>query len=151
MFFGVLAGTLDFAGRLLAGENYYYGYSDADKSKIQAGEWIKQNTLPNSLFLTSKWIDPLPLFFAGRKVYLGFPGWLWTEGLDFSKKELTVSQILAGNLDLACQENIDYIVLDGDLEKDFTGINKTFLFQNTQTVFSQPAFSRFILKLNCQN
>ena len=83
--FGSLSSMVDIAVRFLGIQNSSYGYADADSNKVRVGEWVKQNTPANALFLTAPNIDPPPLFLAGRPVYLGYEGWLWTWSLDYQK------------------------------------------------------------------
>lgn len=147
-----LSGLIDFSIKIITIKNNSYGYSDGSVENIELSNWIKKNTLPNSLFLTSSWIDPVPLFLAGRKVYLGYIGWLWSEGLDPYANQIKAEEILAGNLKLACKEKIDYILLDKKLETDYSGLNKNYLIQNTTSVYSQTTLSetKKVLKLNCR-
>ena len=152
LFFGILAGAVDFSARLFYPKDFYYfGYTDSDKEKVQVGQWIKENTSPDSLFLTSPLVDPLPLFLAGRPVYLGFEGWLWTEGLDINQHHLNMVKMFGGDLDLACREKIDYIILDGDSRKDFFESDNILASNRVKVVFAQetPAGPRKILKLIC--
>ncbi|MDP2930826.1 MAG: hypothetical protein Q8N56_04495, partial [bacterium] len=152
VFFGTLAGAIDFSARLLYPKNYYYfGYSDSNKEKVQAGQWIKENTLPDSLFLMPALVDPLPLFLAGRPIYLGFEGWLWTEGLDISQHHSNMVKMFGGDLDLACREKIDYIILDDDSRKDFPGSDNILTSNRIKVVFVQetPMGPRKILKVIC--
>ena len=130
---------------------YYFGYADSDKEKVQAGQWIKENTLPDSLFLTPPLVDPLPLFLAGRPVYLGFEGWLWTEGLDINQHHLNMAKMFGGDLDLACREKIDYIILDNNSRKDFPEADSILASNRVKVVFTQETSTgpRKILKLIC--
>ena len=152
VFFGTMAGVIDFSARLLYPKDYYYfGYSDSDKEKAQAGQWIKENTSSDSLFLTPALVDPLPLFLAGRPIYLGFEGWLWTEGLDVSQQHSNMVKMFNGDLDLACREKIDYIILDDDSKKDFPRSDDILVSSRIKIVFNQetPGGSRKILELIC--
>ncbi|MDP2926937.1 MAG: hypothetical protein Q8N65_02260 [bacterium] len=150
VFLAVLAGSLDFAARLGRPRNsnsHYYGYSDSNKDKVASAAWIRDNTKPNDLFLTSRDVDPLPVFLAGRPVYLGFEGWLWTEGLDYSRNRMVAESVVAGDLKKACDEKIAYILLDDDLRRDYPRVDEEKLLEKTQVVFASG--SRQILKLIC--
>ncbi|PIT85157.1 hypothetical protein COU36_04900, partial [Candidatus Micrarchaeota archaeon CG10_big_fil_rev_8_21_14_0_10_59_7] len=57
---------------------------------LRVAEWVKANTSADALFLTSDAHNhPVPTL-AGRRVVLGYRGWLWTHGLDYSQQERDV-------------------------------------------------------------
>ena len=150
LLFSLLAGSIDFVSRLISPRNlYFYGYSDSSNDKVIAAKWIKTATPANALFLTSPSIDPLPLFLAGRPVYLGFEGWLWTEGLDYTKNQRAAEEIFGGNLTLACRENIDYILLDDDARNNFKAIKEHNILSGGTVVFLQESSKRYIIKTPC--
>jgi len=151
IFFGVFAGMFDFFSRFCWTKKFSSGYSDAFKENLELGKWIKENTKPSSIFLTAKQIDPPPLFLAGRPVYLGFEGWLFTEGLDYLRNQKMAEEFLKGDLKKGCEEKIEFILFDEELKKSFPEMNPEIILQKTETVFSQntPFGERRILKVNC--
>lgn len=151
IFFAILAGTFDFTSKLLQAKKEVYGYSDGTDYNIEIGNWIKANTAENNLFLTASVVDPVPIFLAGRPVYLGYEGWLWSAGLDYKKNRNKAEEILAGNLHLACEEKINYIFLDNALKNSFPNLNEKNILENTETVFIQesPYGKVEILKVIC--
>ena len=154
IFFGILAGSFDFVTKFFWTKKVgSFGYSDYSKENIEMAQWIKENSAENALFLTSPSVDPVPLFLAGRPVYLGFEGWLWTQGLNYLENRRKIGEILSGNLEVACQEKIDFILLDNNLKKSFPITNEGLLLTKAKAVFSQktPFEERYILKIICQN
>lgn len=151
----VLSGILDFSTKLIEMKAKSYRYSDSRPENAEMANWIRKNTLPNSLFLTSSWVDPVPVFLAGRRIFLGYPGWLWTEGLDYYKNQLKGEKILSGDIRLACDEKIDYILLDKDLRGSYDKISldEEYILRNSEVVYSQTARNetRKILKILCGN
>ncbi len=134
-FFAVVAGVVDIGARILPPQQVTsYGYADASKDNVTLAAWIAKNTKPNSLFLTDSSVDPTPLFLAGRPVYLGYEGWLWSFGLDYVKLKNAAQKIMRGNLTLACQEKIDYIVTT--LPQNFPA--QTIVFSQGQTAIIKP-------------
>lgn len=152
-FFSIISGILDFSGKISSIENISYGYGENEKENVEMAEWIKKNTDPNSLFLTNSWVNPVPVFLAGRKIYLGYPGWLWTEGLDYYKNQKRGREILNNNIEMACEEKIDYILLDNELRKNYNVSNDEYILQNTEILFTQntPYETRMILKTICKD
>jgi len=70
-----------------------------------------------AVFLTADNHDHWLPVLTGRKTFLGFKGWLWTYGIDYSKHEQLVRRMFKGN-DVKW---VDYAVI-GPMEKDL-GIN----------------------------
>lgn len=149
VFFGILAGGFDFSSKFLSYKKNSFGYSDGLKDNITMAQWIKKNIPNNALFLTSPSIDPIPLFLAGRPVYLSYEGWLWSQGLNYLENKENAEEILKGNLKKACQEKIDYIFLDSGLKQSYPQTNEEVLLTQTEIVFSFE--ERKILQINCQN
>lgn len=147
----IAAGGFDFTNRLLTDKSKSFGYSDAAADNLELAEWIRVNTNPNDRFLTEPSIDPIPLFLAGRPVYMGYDGWLWSHGLDYSENRKNMETILSGDLEIACRENISFILLNDNLEKTFPAMNKNLLLTKTRVAFTQktPFEERYILKILC--
>lgn len=149
--FSTLAGFRDFFPRLFFLKEYSFGYVDSARENRETADWIKGNTSSDSIFISDTWIDNIPLFLAGRKIYLGYPGWLWTEGLDYSKNQIKQEKILSGNMKLACSEKIDYIFLNNEIKKNFPMLNESALSTETKVVFYKktPYDNLKILKIIC--
>lgn len=71
-----------------AGSNARYEVFSA--SDLQVAEWIRANTPPNAVFLTSDTHNHLVHSIAGRQIVMGFAGWLWSHGLNYGKQERDV-------------------------------------------------------------
>lgn len=84
------------------------------KSDILFAEWIRENTPPESVFLTSThFLNPV-VTLAGRQVVLGYEGWLWSHGLDWAyiqKVKNEVIEMFRGNHTLMKRYHVDYVVL----------------------------------------
>jgi len=58
--------------------------------------WIMKNTLPNSIFLNSQFLyDPASM--AGRKIFLGWPYFAWSEGYDTNTRGDIMKLIMTEN------------------------------------------------------
>lgn len=152
--FSVLAGGFDSYARIQSSiDSESYGYSDNSVSNQKLSDWIKNNTKPNDLFLTDpSVVDSVPLFLSGRPIYLGYDGWLWSEGLDFYKNNTVAQKILGGDLGLACSENIKYILLNGGLKNKFPVLNEALLLTKTRVVYPTdlPQSDTKILEVICE-
>jgi hypothetical protein len=151
--FGMLAGILDFSYRTFGSRTAgYFGYADASIANQELASWIKTNTLPNNLFLTAPGVDPVPLFLAGRPLVMGFEGWLWSHGQNYAPQKANAQKIFEGDLALACEKKIDYILLDNAARHDFPGANTEALHVGAEVVFKQtlPEGDRELLKPKCR-
>jgi len=64
------------------------------EENIAAAEWVKQNTPLDSVFLTAGNHDhPIPVL-SGRKILLGFEGWLWTYGIDYGERKQIIENFI---------------------------------------------------------
>jgi len=52
----------------------------------QLGDWINANVSPSSIILTTPdHRHPIPAL-SGRSVVMGYEGWLWSRGIDYSER-----------------------------------------------------------------
>ena len=89
--------------------------------------WVRENTPPNSIFLvaSSAHNHPIPSL-AGRQVVLGYEGWLWSHGFNWSEIQMVKRdeiKIFSGELPLLSKYNINYVCV-GPHEENFARINR---------------------------
>lgn len=112
---------------------------------IQFADFLKKNTNKEALFLTSdKHNNPVNSL-AGRKVFLGFKGWLWTHGIDYSERDRITSEIYQGTTNaktLLNQNKINYVVLEKDKYQPLS-INETFFRKNFPLVYQSNNYLLF--------
>src|SRR6266446_4470473 len=105
-----LAGALDvFALMTRQGE-----YQEFDRDGINFAEMIKQQTPPRATILHAP-VHNTPVFLTGRRSLLGYPGHIWTHGIDFGPRETEIKRIYAGAPDaesLLAKYGVDYVVID---------------------------------------
>jgi hypothetical protein len=122
----ILAGGLDVAGIALRSVKYEI----FDQSGIKFAELVKSQTAPRALIVHAP-VHNEPVFLTGRKSLMGYPGHIWTHGLEFSKRENDVKAIYSGGLraeQLLRTYDIDYAVV-GPLEKLVMPVNEQFFSQ----------------------
>jgi hypothetical protein len=120
----VLAGALDIA-RSTIGPRLYREY-DADGLAFAAA--VREATPPRSVILTAPTYNT-PILLTGRLLFLGYPGWLFSNGLSSGDRERDVRLMFAGDdgaEDLIRRHGIDFIVL-GPQERDDADANEAFL------------------------
>lgn len=104
-----LAGTLDVLG--IAFRETKYQVFDA--AGVQFAELVKQQTSPRATIVHAP-VHNTPVFLTGRRSLMGYPGHIWTHGLQFVQRESEVKRIYLGTPDAAQllqKYNIEYAVI----------------------------------------
>jgi len=155
-----LSGTIDVAAKIKNGiittrypetTKSHFGYYGAEEREIAA--WIRRNTEPNDAFLTVDWANQSLPMLTGRPIYLGFPGWLWTQGrgaLVASRQKKIKDFVLSGDASALCEDGIRYWMAEPAFY-----INYPTPRQDLETTvgalrFAHPS-GRKIIQLTCQN
>ncbi len=118
-----LAGGLDVAG--IALRSVKYGIFDMAGTRF--AELVKTKTQPRSLILHAP-VHNTPIFLTGRKSLMGYPGHIWTHGLEFTQRESDIKRIYSGAPgaeQLLKDYGIEYAVV-GPLERLVTQVNEPF-------------------------
>jgi hypothetical protein len=117
------AGALDVAGITLRSVKYEV----FDAVGVTFAERVKERTDPRSLIIHAP-IHNTPVFLTGRRSLMGYPGHIWTHGLEFVRREGEIKRIYLGAPDaeqLLKNYDVDYAVV-GPLEKIVTPPNEQF-------------------------
>jgi hypothetical protein len=117
------AGALDVAGIALR----EIKYDVFDAAGVRFAELVKQQTAPRALIIHAP-VHNTPVFLTGRRSLMGYPGHIWTHGLEFMQREGEIKRIYLGAPDadqLLKNYNVDYAVI-GPHEKAITPINERF-------------------------
>ena len=121
-----LAGALDvFVLLTRQGE-----YQEFDRNGIAFAEVVKQQTPPRAMILHAP-VHNTPLFLAGRRSLMGYPGHIWTHGIDSGPRETDIKKIYHGSPDaraLLEKYRVDYVVVDPQ-ERSVMPVNDAFFKQ----------------------
>ena len=128
-----LAGALDVVG--IAFRDVKYGVFDA--AGVRFAERVRAVTQPRSLIIHAP-VHNTPIFLTGRRSLMGYPGHIWTHGLEFVQREGEIKRIYLGApdaLQLLNNYGVDYAVI-GPLERVVTPPNEQFFsrFQKVEQV-----------------
>jgi hypothetical protein len=118
-----LAGGLDVLP-LLTGQG---DYQEFDRDGVNFAETIKQQTPPRATILHAP-IHNTPIFLTGRRSLMGYPGHIWTHGLDFGPREAEIKRIYSGAPDAAAllaKYRVDYVVISPQ-ENSVATVNSEF-------------------------
>jgi hypothetical protein len=107
-----LSGALDLAR---ASDYSVSAVQFTDSGGLQVADWVRGHTSPTALFVVAdEHNSPIPTL-AGRRVLIGYPGWLWTYGMpDYVQKGIDETKILKGDpeaLDLVRHYGVNYVMI----------------------------------------
>lgn len=117
------AGALDVAGIVWRSTRYQVFTSPG----VQFSEIVKQKTPAVSIVMHAP-VHNHPVFLTGRRSLMGYPGHIWTHGLDYVQRESEIKRIYAGGIDadvLLHKNKVDYVVAS-PLERDIMIVNDQF-------------------------
>jgi hypothetical protein len=119
-----LAGALDVAGISLRSIKYQV----FDAAGLGFAELVKAQTEPRALIVHAP-VHNTPVFLTGRRSLMGYPGHIWTHGLQFVQREGEIKRIYLGSPDaeqLIRKYGIEYLVL-GPQERLVVPVNEVFI------------------------
>ena len=90
----LLAGGLDVA-RVIAAKSEYQEF---DAGGMAVATIISDQLPPRSVILHAPGYNS-PVFLTGRRSLLGYPGWMWSRGLDYSQRAADIQAIYSGRSD----------------------------------------------------
>jgi len=129
----ILSGALDLVPLVMRkGE-----YQEFDNAGIAFAEVLKERTPINAMVLHAP-VHNTPVFLSGRRSLMGYPGHIWTHGIDSGQREADIRKIYNGGYDaraLLAKYHVDYVVVDPQ-EHSVMPINDAFFkqFQEVATV-----------------
>jgi hypothetical protein len=121
-----LSGTLDVIPLLMRQGQY----QEFDSEGIAFAEMIKQSTPINAMILHAP-VHNTPVFLSGRRSLMGYPGHIWTHGIDSGLRETEIKRIYNGSYDaraLLLKYKVDYVVVDPQ-EHSVMPVNEAFFKQ----------------------
>jgi hypothetical protein len=119
----LLAGALD----VLRVVSEASEYQEFDAHGIAAANVISAQTAPRSRVLHAPTYNS-PVFLTGRRSLLGYPGWMWSRGLDYSERSADIARIYSGAPEadgLLRKYNVDYVLV-GPMELASFKVNEQF-------------------------
>ena len=125
-----LAGALDVAAIAFRSNKYEVFLA----SGINFAEVMKRETPPNAVVIHAP-VHNHPVFLTGRRSLLGYPGHVWTHGLEFGQRESEIKRVYSGAFDAPAilkKYGVSYVVV-GPIERSMMNVNEQF-FSKFQTV-----------------
>lgn len=112
--FHLFSGSIDVFRLALPG---LPAWTEWDPSAIAMAKSIRTQTQRSDVILIAPYHNS-PAAIAGRSVYLGFPGHVWTHGDSYAERESSIRLFYNGQLDTLPQIQPHYVVV-GPVEKSF--------------------------------
>ncbi len=95
------------------------------QEETEIADWVRENTPPDSVFLTgSAHNHPIPSL-SGRPRVMGYEGWLWSHGINWTMinaRKRDEKAMFGGNYALVKDYGVDYVCI-GPYERAFTRDN----------------------------
>lgn len=120
-----LAGALDVAAIVLRSNEYQIFNTQG----IQFAELVKREVPPHAIVIHAP-VHNHPVFLTGRRSLMGYPGHVWTHGLEFGPREYEIKQVFSGGPNAAAilgKYGVSYAVV-GPLERNMN-VNEPFFSQ----------------------
>lgn len=109
----------------------------ASASAIEQAAELSKILEPQAIVLTADThVHPIP-FLVGNPVVMGYRGWLWSHGFDFSTTEQDIGEIYAGGSraqELLQQYKVRYVYISS-LERAQYGVQETFFMAHYPRVY----------------
>ena len=136
----MLAGGLDLARTL---DTAVSSGLFTDAAGIQAADWVRGHTDPRAVFLVAPaHNEPIPTL-GGRRVMIGYGGWLWTYGLaDWDAKSKDAQRMLEGDPEtpeLLRRYDVSYVVL-GPQEVNGLGASQSYWDRTADRVYANGGY-----------
>lgn len=123
------------------------GYRLFSPEAQNLAEFLKQNTPPQSVFLSST-SPHSPLILSGRKRIMGFAGWLWAHGINYQERLNDSGLVYKGDektFSLLEKWKVDYILI-GEQEKTEFSVNQEFFEKNLKRIYNEDGYQVFMKK-----
>lgn len=143
----IFSGTID-ASKLMRPQNdpvlYLFTHED-----IETAEKIRSITDFDSVFLTSSYhLNPIPVL-TGRQILMGYPGWLWTYGIDYGGREDEVETMFAGgeeSEELMSKYGVSYVVFDYIVSGSFKNSYEKYFTENYLKIIENEKYRVYEVK-----
>lgn len=126
-----LAGAIDAGSWINFEKNKLMMWSSSD---MALAEWAKTNTPKDAVFLTTDAHNHWVVDLAGRKIVMGFRGWLWSWGINYGEREQDVEKMWNSG-QIVKNYNIDYVIIGAGMRDNFSGKYPLLLDRFGQKIF----------------
>jgi hypothetical protein len=139
----ILVATMIATGSVAVWREAHLSWRMFSSEDIALAQFVKDHIRADAIFLTSDKHNGPVSCLAGRRIVMGYRGWLWTHGLDYSVREHDVIEMFRGSeraIDLLGQYRVDYVLIEQDKVKEFHE-NAEFFKSRFPVVYRSPNFT----------
>jgi hypothetical protein len=139
--------TLLIPGTLTVAREFQMRYAFATSTDLALAHWVRTNTAPSAVFITTDQPNhPVPTL-AGRAVVMGYRGWLYSNNLNYQPRAQAVTAALQGQLPSALVNSYkaSYIAVSTHESPEWV-INHQLLETQTHKVYSNADWIVYQLK-----
>jgi hypothetical protein len=137
-----LSGALDLARAL---DLQVSSIQFTDPGGLRVAAWVRDNTSPSAVFLTSADHNEPVTALTGRRVVCGYPGWLYTYGLnDYFQRERDAYLMLSGQPGtdgLLSKYRVEYVVVGPSERNGDAHASDAYWSEHGQQVYSADGYS----------
>ena len=118
-----LAGALDVSAIVFRSNKFEI----FQQTGINFAEMMKRETPTNAVVIHAP-VHNHPVFLTGRRSLLGYPGHVWTHGLEYGPREGEIRKVYSGTFDatqIMKKHGVGYVVV-GPIERNMMNVNEQF-------------------------
>ncbi|MEK7622904.1 MAG: hypothetical protein AAB430_03440 [Patescibacteria group bacterium] len=119
-------------------------YQFFNNQQLAAAEKARQILPAKAVVITASnhnhWLAAL----TGRQIVMGYPGWLWSYGIDYSQRQNDIDKIYQGNFGETY--GADYLVIGPDERQQWPNLNEAYFKANFPLVLETGEYQVFKLK-----
>ncbi len=113
--------------------------------ELELGKWIADNTPRDAIFMTSDHHNNLVPSIGGRRILMGFGGWLWSHGIKTGSRGDDIKRMFTGDpetKELLNKYGVDYAVI-GPAERNDKKANESFYQKEFKQVHETEKYKVF--------
>ena len=118
-------------------------YQFFNQTQLTVAEKVREVIEPQAIVLTASnhnhWLPAL----TGRQIVMGYPGWLWTYGIDYLPRQADVAKMYQGNSELLAQYRVNYVVIGPDEKTMWPDLNEAYFEANFPLIYNESGYQIF--------